>query len=95
MKTKEIKCYINKSQIGILSLKDDRYIHIYNTNNIAKSLLKAKIIIEIPEREGTISETQFDTMIQDLITWWTKGNEYNKPAQPVSDWRKILFGEEK
>jgi hypothetical protein len=69
MKTREIEIMVTPSileyELGsFIVTKDPVIINNFNQGKLeSQKLIKAKLIIEIPEREITITESEFDKLI--------------------------------
>lgn len=56
-----------------------------------KHTVKAKIVIEIPERRVQISESEFQAAMMDVIGIIQGGNE-NRGLDLLHSWKEKLFG---
>ena len=80
MRTKEIDVWVNKNK-ALSAFKEGHCIYAYKDYHSTYSNIKAKLIIELPERKATITEKEFDEF------WGVRG-------RTSWHWRKHLFGDE-
>lgn len=91
MKTKEIEIKLFQCDLDRLISQQEGsswvYREKYPLRNDVQKIVKAKLIIEVPERKIELTESQFDEA-------WMKSEFGNTPEEHKKNVMKKLFGSE-
>lgn len=85
MKKKEIEVFINKNELASFGVETERAV-IWRNYPATNEVLKARLIVELPEKKITITESEFDeAWITDGVTMETQ--------EAMLSLKQKLFGE--
>ena len=92
MRTEEIDVFLDQKYLDwVLAIKDAGPLLTKGT--CVPTDIKAKLIIEMPEKKAEITESEFDEFAADLIkTTNPIGSEFNIGGV-IAKWKQNLFGD--
>jgi hypothetical protein len=85
-KTKEIECYVHKNELASFGETASRVV-VWSQYPATDTVLKAKLIIEFPERKVTITESDFDDACKD-----NEALDFVNSRRAVALLKERLFG---